>query len=248
MKRQATLLLCAIASTLLVACSDSNNDNNTVTDPVVPPTTDAQFDVSVTNLTFAQPFSPVAVMLHRSGFNSFVDGQSASTEIERLAEGGDNSSLLATAQATPAHIASVSTAGPVPPQSRSATLTLDVPVADLSDLRLSVVSMLVHTNDGITGTNAFDLSNMSVGDSRSISGPTWDSGTEANTETGATLPGPDFGGEGFNPVRDDLIDSVRIHAGVVTSASATFGLPSSNLVERHRFLNPTSRIVVTRVR
>lgn len=232
------LMLSALACTTLLACSDSDDSPSS-----------AQFQVSVTNLTFAQPLSPVAVVLHRSGYNSFVDGETASSAIEILAEGGDNSALLSDAQSnTATHIASLSTDGPIAPLSQSSTLTLDVPALDLSDLRLSVVSMLVHTNDAITGTNAFDVSNMAVGDEYTITGPTWDSGTEANTELATTMPGPDFGGEGFNAARDDTIDRVRIHAGAVTSASTDFGLASSSLADRHRFLNPTSRIQITRVR
>ncbi|MEM9604362.1 MAG: spondin domain-containing protein [Pseudomonadota bacterium] len=244
MKPINRLLLASLASATLIACSDNDP---TVSDPEPAPI-DAQFSVSITNLTYAQPFSPVAVMLHRSGYTAFVDGETANGAFERLAEAGDNSGVLGDAAANAAFIASTSTAGPLPPLSRSSALNLDVPTADLGDLKLSVVSMLVHTNDAITGTNAFDLSGMGVGDRRVISGPTWDAGTEANSETAATLPGPDFGGEGFNAARDDTLDRVRIHAGVVTSASSEFGLPTSALTERHRFLNPSSRIVVTRTR
>lgn len=60
------------------------------------------------------------------------------------------------------------------------------------------------------------------------------------------MPGPDFGGEGFNAARDDIIDRVRFHQSVVTSVSTESGLATSDLLERHRFLNPSSRIVVTR--
>ena len=239
MNRLFKLGTAAVALAVIAACDDNNS--TTVS-------SDAQFEVTVTNLTLAQPLSPAAVILHRSGYHSFVDGESASNDIEELAEGGDNSGLLASAQAASQYVASASTAGPVPPQSRSDSVTLDVPTAELSDLRVSVVTMLVHTNDAITGANAFDLSDMAVGERRIVVGPSWDSGTEANTETQATMPGPDFGGEGFNAVRDDTIDSVRIHAGVVTSASTAFGLATSNLEDRHRFLNPTSRIAISRTR
>lgn len=88
---------------------------------------------------------------------------------------------------------------------------------------------------------------------------TWDAGTEANTETAATMPGPAAsaaggGGEaaGYDVVRDDLADAVRLHQGVVTSANADDpsreGLSTSVLTEAHRFDFPTSRVVITRTR
>jgi len=208
--------------------------------------TQAKFEVRLTNLTNAQPMSPVAVIMHKSGFNNFMDGEVASQDLELLAEGGDNSTLLSQAQAATEHVASGSTTGPVVPRAISDAVVLDVPTDDLSNLRLSVVTMLIHTNDAFTGSNAEDISNMTVGQSITINAPVWDSGTEANSELGTTMPGPDFNGEGFNAARDDMIDKVRIHQGVVSNASIEAGLPTSDLVERHRFLNPGARIVVTR--
>lgn len=238
-----------LATTLLVACSSSNDDDNDDGETVVSPVAeqDAMFEVRITNLTNAQPLSPVAIMLHQSGFNSFIDGEAASLALELLAEGGDNADVLGEVQAATQHIASASTDGPVPPQSISDAVSFTVPTDDLSDVRLSVISMLVSTNDAFTGANAANISNMIVGDVVTMSGPTWDSGTEANTETSGTMPGPGFGGEGFNGARDDILDVVRFHGGVVTGESAEFGLSTSDLEDEHRFLNPSSRIVVTRV-
>lgn len=243
-----------LTSSMLVACSSSDDDSNedgandtpTEQAPPVDAAAQAQFEVTITNLTNAQPLSPAAIIFHQNEFNSFIDGETASPALELLAEGGDNADVLAEAQAASQHIASESTDGPVPPRTISSPVTLSVPTDNLSDLRLSVITMLVHTNDGFTGTNATDISNMNVGDSQVLTGPTWDAGTEINDELGSNLPGPDFGGEGFNAARDDLVDRVRIHQSVVTSESAEFGLPTSSLQDRHRFLNPTSRITITR--
>ena len=236
----------ALATTLLAACS-SNDDNDD--DTVIPPVAaqDAMFEVRITNLTNAQPLSPVAIMLHQSGFNSFIDGEASSLALELLAEGGNNADVLSDVQAATQHIASASTDGPVLPQAISDAVSLTVPVDSLDDMRLSVISMLVRTNDAFTGTNAANISNMGVGDTVTMNGPTWDSGTEANTETSATIPGPGFEGEGFNSARDDILDVVRFHGGVVTNESADFGLATSELEDQHRFLNPTSRIVITRL-
>jgi hypothetical protein len=226
----------ALSAMILAACGGSNNTE------VVE---DAQFNITTTNLTNAQIMSPVAVIMHNSGYHNFIDGESASLAVETLAEGGDNAPLLEAAATAEQYIASGS-AGPVLPSAVGATLTLDVPADQLSDLRLSVMSMLIRTNDAFTGLNAIDISNMEVGSSRTFTAPTWDAGTELDDEVGVNMPGA--GGEGFNATRNDRIDLVRFHNGVVTSSSPEFGLPTSDLVEADRFLNPTSRIVVTRTR
>ena len=49
----------------------------------------------------------------------------------------------------------------------------------------------------------------------------YDSGTEANSEAAGTIPGPVDGGQGFAPVRDDPVDRVLMHSGVLTAAGGT---------------------------
>lgn len=219
----------------------------------------AVYTVQITNLTNAQPFSPVAIVLHEPGYHAFVDGEPASVALEELAEGGSNVSLMDDARSSINFLDVVSTSGPVPPKSVSAMQTLVVPELDADDLRLTVVTMLVNTNDAFTALNAVDVSNMEVGDIATFSAPTWDSGTEANTETAATIPGPAAqaaggGGAaaGFDAARDDLFDVVYFHPGAVTSANAmdasAEGLSTSILSEGHRWDNPASRIKITRTR
>ncbi len=251
----SVIMLCILS---LTACGSSNNNDDGTTAETTPDATPAPpppppapaevtFEVTLTNMTLAQPMSPVAVMLHRDGFNSFIDGQTASVGLELLAEGGDNTDVLAEVEATAEHLASGSTTGPIPPASIAEPITLTLTEDQLDDVRLSVITMLVHTNDAISGVNGVDISNMAAGDSIALTGPTWDAGTESNDELGANIPGPDFDGEGFNGARDDLFDRVRIHSGVVSNASLEAGLATSSLEDRHRFDNPAIKIVVSRI-
>ncbi len=218
----------------------------------------AVFTVQITNLTYSQPFSPAAVILHEPGYYVFQEGMPASVALENLAEGGDPSMVMSEAQAATQFL-DVVNGGGTGQRSTGEESTLVVPMLDIDNLRLSVVTMLVDTNDAITGVNAVDVSNMAVGDSATYVGPSWDSGTEANLETADTMPGPAAqaaggGGAaaGFDAARDDLFDRVRIHRGVLTSANATDasmeGLSTSVLTEGDRWDNPTSRIVITRTR
>ena len=219
----------------------------------------AVFTVQLTNLTYSQPFSPAAIILHEPGYNAFVDGDAASLGLEQLAEGGNPAEVMAEALAATQYLDAVATSGATAPRSIGAMSTLLVPLLDVDNLRISFTTMLVDTNDAFTGINAADISNMTVGQSVSFMTPTWDSGTEANTETASTMPGPAAGAAGgggasagFDAARDDLFDLVHFHPGVVTSANASDsskeGLSSSVLTEADRWDNPTARIVITRTR
>ncbi|MGK0442632.1 MAG: hypothetical protein ACJA0N_002447 [Pseudohongiellaceae bacterium] len=216
----------------LTACGSSNNNRVTPT-----PVLDAQYEVNAVNLTLGQPLSPLAVFIRDSSEKVFSVGSPASVELERLAESGDNSTLLTAIES----VAEISGAAPLGPGA-SETLTLAF-AGSTAGMHLSIVSMLVNTNDAITAVNAVDISGLAVGESATYSTVSYDAGTEANTETAATIPGPAGGGEGFNAIRDDIRDQVMMHSGVVTAAD---GLSSSDLNQQHRWDNPVARFRITR--
>ena len=193
----------------------------------------AEYEVKVTNLTNFQPLSPVGIVLHDD--QSFFEvGETASLVLEKLAEGGDNSGLLALGKT------SASTDAAVLP-GETAVLTIR---KKFRELKFSAFSMLVNTNDAFTGINAYELGNMKVGETVVFNTRAYDAGTENNTESAGTIPGPADGGEGFNPLRDD-VDIVRMHAGVITKDD---GLSSSVLTEQAKFDNPVMRVTLRRVK
>ena len=107
---------------------------------------------------------------------------------------------------------------------------------------LSLVSMLVNTNDAFTGLDGGDISELASGESMTFYLNTYDAGTELNSETAATVPGPAGNGEGLNSARDDN-DMVTLHPGVITSDD---GLDSSTLTAIHKWDNPTAMVTITR--
>ncbi|MEM9255314.1 MAG: spondin domain-containing protein [Pseudomonadota bacterium] len=227
----------------LAACSD--NDNDAAADTTTPapapapaPLTNASFEVAVTNLTLGQPLSPIAAVIHDDSYRAFRTGEPASAGLELLAEAGDNSGLLDEVQGA----GETSGSAPVAPGA-SDLISVEIEGDDVTGMHLTVMTMLVNTNDAITGINGIDLSDMPVGSSRTLSTIAYDSGTEANSETAGTIPGPAGGGEGFNAIRDDIVDHVTAHAGVVTSQD---GLMSSDLTQTHRWDNPVARFTITR--
>lgn len=230
-----------LASCLLQAC-DNDDRPAPPAPPPPPPPEMASFDVTVTNLSNAQPLSPVAVVAHQPGYSMFAVGSPSTVGFEEMAEGGDNTALLAEADADPAVTTSASGAAPIGPGG-SETITIEVLNAERLGLLVSVSTMLVNTNDGFTGVAGLPVQAVAVGDSVVVQGVAYDAGTEANSEAAADVPGPAAGGEGFNAARDDLADQVTMHGGVV---SADDGFATSALTEQHRFRNPVAEIRITR--
>ena len=239
--QMAFRLLLLLSSSYLLAGCDS--DDALFAPPAPSPTPAmASFNVSVTNLTNAQPLSPIAVIAHQDGYSFFAIGSAATAGLEQMAEGGDNSALLAEAAANATVSFTVSGAGPIGPAG-SEFVTVDVPESALPGLRISVATMLVNTNDAFSGLNAMQVDNMAVGELISRTSIAYDAGTEADSEQATTIPGPAGGGEGFNAARDDQADRVSMHSGVV---SRDDGFATSDLTEQHRFDNPVVLVRIVR--
>ncbi|MGD8593659.1 MAG: spondin domain-containing protein [Gammaproteobacteria bacterium] len=243
------------AALMLPACSDSDDDPDLTLDDF---SVSASYEVTVTNVTNGQPLTPVASVLHRPGYEAWNVGHAASEGLEQLAEGGSPTAFLAEADADLSVITSNSGTAPFGPGA-SQTVTLTVTTHDqqeldnaIGQLHLTAATMLANTNDAFAGLIAWDVSGLAVGESMSRLILAHDAGTEANTETIATMPGPatdtngdgSGDGEGFNGVRDDLGNFVTVHSGVVT---ADDGLATSALDESHRWLGPVAKITIERI-
>ena len=178
-------LLIALSALLVQAC-DNNNSTPAPPPPPPPPPAMASFDVTVTNLTNGQPISPIAVIAHNDGYAVFTLGAPATVGLEMLAEDGDNTMLIADADADAAVLATGSGAAPIAPGG-SETVTLEVLESDLPGLLISVDAMLGNTNDAFTGVNGIDVSGLATGDAWTGRGSAYDAGTEANTEAAAAI-------------------------------------------------------------
>ncbi|MFQ3363325.1 MAG: hypothetical protein ACI883_000292 [Candidatus Azotimanducaceae bacterium] len=241
MKILLKLSLTAISASLLVACGANSNLATSFTQQAA-----ISYRVTLTNTTAAQPFSPVAIVLHDGSWSTFNLGEPASTELEMLAESGDNSALLAAAENMVGVFGAASGTGDIGP-GESESIEVEVTESQIRSLSLSLVAMLVNTNDAIAALNRIDISTLNSNESMRVNALSYDTGTEANTETAATMPGPAAAGgaqEGFNAVRDDVRDSVFVHAGVVTT---TDGLTTSALSSIHRWDHPAIQIRVERL-
>jgi len=206
---------------------------------------DVKYSITLTNLTAGQPLSPLALTLHKPEFSAFHVGMPASIGLEKIAESGDVSEYLAAAAADAMVLSSVKADGITMPGATS-SLILSAAVAPdmMNHLSLSLLSMLVNTNDAFTGINAINLGKLMVGESMTLDTLSYDAGTEWNSETMATIPGPAANGEGFNAARDDIANQVTMHTGIVTLDD---GKSDSALSNMHKWDNPVTRVTITRM-
>ena len=216
------------AGILLSGCHNSSNDTPAK----------LTYKVTLKNVTYAQPMAPMAVAYHSEDYKVFEVGKSASIGLEKLAEDGDNSTLLTEFSSEDKVKTSVGGNGLILP-SKSDSVTME----SESQKCISVVAMLVNTNDAFAGVDCVDVSSMKVGDKIMARLVTYDAGTEANSELAGTIPGPADGGEGFNATRDDK-DFVSVHAGVVTKDD---GLSTSVLTQMHKWDNPAASVMIERL-
>jgi hypothetical protein len=234
------ITLTALVTIMLSACGGSSSNSKEEVVEVPDPMFTYTYQVMVTNLTYAQPMSPLALVLHNEG-QLWSIGEMASVALENLAESGDNSAVLAESIV----LSGQGGAGLLlPGMSEMVDISYTVTDVNNAPMMLSLATMLVNTNDAFTGINALAVNNLAVGESISLTTSSYDSGTEKNSELMTTIPGPASGGtgEGFNAERDD-IDKVAMHSGIV---SADDGLMVSALTQAHRFDNPTLAVMVTR--
>jgi hypothetical protein len=200
----------------------------------------AEITVTVTNLTNNQPLSPPAVILHEGTYSLWQSGSAASDELELLAESGNPADVITAAQAHSGVATSMAGTAVIMPGT-SSTIVLELKTSELN--QLSLATMLVNTNDAITGALAVDVSELALNDTLSLHSLVYDAGTEANTETLESVPGPAAGGEGYNASREGDSNKVSIHPGVITASD---GLSTSALNFSHAFDNPAALITISR--
>lgn len=208
------------------------------------------FNVRIVNLSNGIHYTPFLVAAHPAGTSLFTVGQPASANLQAMAEGGDISGLVADLQGLGATIVENPAGGLLAPASETnADLNTDGTSNDL----LTVVAMLLPTNDAFAGLNAVAIP--TEPGTYVFDVPAYDAGTEANDEliTGGGMPGAagipaDPGGlggtGGTGAAMADANPNVHIHRGTLGDLDATGG--TSDLDSSvHRWLNPVIRVIVT---
>lgn len=190
-------------------------------------------EVTVTNITAHQIFTPIMVAAHRGNLGVFELGAPAGNELAQLAEGGDTQPLSEKLLADGASAAVNS--GAVLPPGESVTLQVE---ADRRDRYVSVAAMLIPTNDGFFAVNRVRVPVPSR--STTVYSPAYDAGSELNDELCVSIPGPPSvcAGEGFNA--DSGEGFVHIHRGIHGVGDLA--------ADVYDWRNPVAKITVRQVR
>lgn len=207
-------------------------------------------DVQITNLSNGIYFTPFLVAAHPAGNNLFMAGQPASANLQAMAEGGSISGLSADVTALGATVVENPAGGLLAP---ATSTTFNMNTDGTSNDRLSIVAMLLPTNDAFAGLNALEIPTEPGVYTFDV--PAYDAGTEANDEllTGGGAPGAagmpaDPGGlagtGGSGAAGADANPNVHIHRGSLGDTDAAAGTSDLNSGV-HRWLNPVIRVTIT---
>lgn len=191
-----------------------------------------EYEITVTNLTRGQSFTPILVATHKPGVALFSEGAPASAELAAMAEGGDTAPLTTMLRANPRVYNVTTIPGRLAP---GASVTVRVDMDDDYN-RLTLGAMLIPTNDGFFAFE--DVRGPSRRNMVTYESPAYDAGSEPNDEVCLHIPGPVCGGEGGSPHADGE-GYVHIHAGI-------HGIGDLVAADRD-WRNPAAKVTIKRV-
>ena len=213
----------------------------------------ATYEVTITNLTEGQPFTPPLVAVHRKPVDVFTVGQSASTELQEIAENGNlGPALAALDPATNNHVSSLAPlGGPLVPGGLPSSGMFDDEVTltvtgDTGAKYLTWASMLICTNDGFTGIDGIRLPK-EVGDSVTVTTDAYDAGTEVNTEDFADIVPPCQGlvGNSSDDPGTGTSNPLLAEGGVIHHHGGIAG--GDDLTSLHAWTDPVAVVSIVRV-
>lgn len=189
------------------------------------------YEVTITNITRAQLFTPILVTTHSGRISLFQLGAEPSQAIADLAEGGVTDTLQAVlADSTEAFDVQVSTDGLLGP-GESTTVTVQSSGQRFN--RLSLAGMLLPTNDTFVAINSMRLPRWgSATEARA-----YDAGSEENDELCMNIPGPQCEGAALS---EGIAEGfVYVSSGIQGNADL-----SAEVYDWH---DPVARVRVVRV-
>lgn len=210
--------------------------------------TAADLTLTLTNLTNGTYFTPLLVSAHDDGADLFEPGTTASDELVAMAEGGNIDGLIAMVGGEDADTIANPAGGLLAPGD---TVTLSITTVPERPL-LSLVAMLLPTNDGFVGLDSLALP--TTAGSYHYDLLAYDAGSEANDElvTGGGAPGvagipADPGGNsgtgGSGVTVQESNPTVHIHRGVLGDGQSGGGISDLDRTV-HRWLNPVARLTI----
>ncbi len=243
---------------VLAACSDASEITSTAeTDGLdgelvaagdaTGPAGSAAYEITITNLTGGQPFTPPLAVAHRAPVALYKSGEAASFGLKEIAENGNLGPMLTRLEGEK-HVSDlvVAVAGDPPPLLPGDDVTFQLH-SEKGAKYFSFVSMLVCTNDGFTGASSIRLPG-EIGESRTVYKGAYDAGTEINTEDFADLvpPCPALTGVPSSDPGSGSSDPALAEGGVVRRHAGVQGGEDLDAAV-HGWSGPVARIVIERV-
>jgi hypothetical protein len=230
-KRLLASVIAAVAPAICITASAGDDDLESLSNS-------GTYEITVTNVTRGQQFTPILVASHRANVKLFELGTPASAGLQTLAEEGNVVPLTEALKAT-SGVLEVTNSGALLNPGASVKVRVR---AGGAFSRISVASMLIPTNDGFFAVNAASIPHGR--EVRALTSVAYDAGSERNDELCASIPGPFFaecGGPGGGGAPSGGEEGyVHVHAGI-------HGIGDIDASQRD-WRNPVARITVQRVR
>jgi hypothetical protein len=210
----------------------------------------AELSIEIQNLTHGLYFTPIVAVAHTPEASLFEVGETASTELQMMAEGGSLDGLSTIATSISADVLANPAGGLLAPAAKAAGALSTAS----GNTVLSIVAMMLPTNDGFIGLDNWTIP--TEAGTYTLYLNAYDAGTEANDEIrgggapgvpGMPVPSPleaIVGNGGSGVAGADTNATVHIHRGSIGDDSMTGGKSDvTNTV--HRWLNPVAKVTVT---
>jgi hypothetical protein len=197
-------------------------------------------EITVTNLTKGQTFTPILAVSHAPAVRLFTVGEAASPELEALAEAGDTAPFEARLAALGNAVTDLTTEPGLlgPGESRDIRIR-----ASRQRARISVAAMLIPTNDTFMALDGVIVPRRGT---RTILVPAYDAGTEENDQSCASIPGPRCGGEAVSEPADGDEGFVYIGNGFHALGSDVAGDEILDPLD-YDWRNPVAQVMIRRV-
>ncbi len=192
---------------------------------------DREYEVTITNITKGQTFTPFLATTHHAGLSLFELGAASSAELATLAESGNIAPLREVLDSASDWVQQTNTNGALLFPGDSVTIAISG--SNRFD-HLSVAAMLIPTNDAFVAINGLPLPK----DYSVTYAQAYDAGSEANDELCSNIPGPFCG---------DPDDSGDAGEGYVYVGNGVHGIGDLDASE-FDWNNPVARVVVRRIK
>ena len=198
------------------------------------------YEVTITNITKGQTFTPQLLATHDRHVEFFALGHPASAGVESMAESGSTAALEEEFMAHWYQVSEVKTIPGLLGPGEHVTTTIQ---ASARHRFLSLAAMLIPTNDTFVGLDGVRLPERG---SKTYLAKAYDAGTELNDQNCLNIPGPRCMGAGHSPGPNEGDE------GVIYVGNGFHELPQAETGEVlgplvYDWRNPVAKVVVRRV-